>query len=134
MRTWLSLTARWTVAAVLAGLGVGLVDAAGLAAAVVLLPGLALGLGQRLGGDGDGIVPGQRQPDIRIVRHHPPVPAEPQARALAQRVPDRHGEAARLRAVRQIRHTVRGHDQPAHSMLSQGCERRIAPLMIPTIE
>jgi hypothetical protein len=48
MRTWLSLTARWTVAAVLAGLVVGLIDAAGLASAVLLLPGLALGLGQRL--------------------------------------------------------------------------------------
>jgi hypothetical protein len=43
-----AVVARWVLAAGLAGLAVGLVDAAGLQAAVLLLPGLALGLGQRL--------------------------------------------------------------------------------------
>jgi hypothetical protein len=48
MRSSVVLVARWVLAAGLAGLAVGLVDAAGLQAAVLLLPGLALGLGQRL--------------------------------------------------------------------------------------
>jgi hypothetical protein len=48
MRSSVAVVARWVLAAGLAGLAVGLVDAAGLQAAVLLLPGLALGLGQRL--------------------------------------------------------------------------------------
>ncbi len=72
--------------------------------------------------------------DARPFLDHLAVPAEPDAAAFCQRVRQRHGEAAALGRLGGVRHPVGDHHQPAHITASQGRERRVAPLMMPTIE
>jgi hypothetical protein len=77
---------------------------------------------------------GELEAELRLVVDDGPVPSEPDPAPQLQRFAERHGKPTRLDALLEVDDPVGGNDQAAHSIDSQGFDRRMAPLMIPTIE
>ena len=62
------------------------------------------------------------------------IPSEPDAANRPDGIAEGYRQPSRLDLIFQVRHTVRDNDQTGQTNASQGFDKRVAPLIIPTME
>ncbi len=72
--------------------------------------------------------------ELGVIRHDIAVPSEPHPAALSQRVENAHRQSAERLAAPGVRDAVGHHHESFHMAFSQDRDRRMAQLMIPTME